>query len=82
VPRSLFARVGTGAFARPGLGEARPHAAQRFSAPRHGFVRAIPSALRARDREGHDFSPEPALSKRSAPKGAVNAIKSGLKPPR
>jgi hypothetical protein len=24
--------VGTGAFARPGLGEARPHAAPRFSA--------------------------------------------------
>jgi len=28
------------------------------------------------DREGHDFSSEPALSKRSAPKGAVNSDKS------
>src|SRR5271167_2878022 len=25
------------------------------------------------DREGHDFSSEPALSKRSAPKGAIDA---------
>jgi zeta-carotene desaturase len=29
------------------------------------------SRLLERDREGHDLSPEPALSKRSAPKGAV-----------
>ena len=27
------------------------------------------------NREGHDFSPEPALSKRSAPKGAGNAVR-------
>jgi len=27
--------VGTGAFARPGQGEARPHVAQRFSAGSH-----------------------------------------------
>jgi len=33
------------------------------------------SAGGSTDREGHDFSPEPALCKRSAPKGAVDLAK-------
>jgi hypothetical protein len=42
------AHVGTGAFARPGLGEARPHAAPRFSAryDLNGALPVLPSASR------------------------------------
>jgi hypothetical protein len=40
---------------------------------------AVPSRIAAveerTNREGHDFSPEPALSKRSAPKGAVSSVR-------
>jgi len=53
------AHVGTDAFVRP--------AEQRSAAGS-----AAPTDDASKDREGHDFSPEPALSKQSAPKGAAS----------
>jgi len=50
--------VGTDAFVRP---------AEQSSAAASSVATDVVST----DREGHDFSSEPALSKRSAPKGAV-----------
>jgi hypothetical protein len=54
------AHVGTDAFVRP--------AVQSSAA-----ASSVATDVASTDREGHDFSYEPALSKRSAPKGAASA---------
>jgi len=62
-PGSGNSHVGTDAFG------SLPRAESRGPA-------SVPTLEVSKDREGHDFSSEPALSKRSAPKGAANSDKS------